>query len=83
MMRLTHFTLVDKTLDHQVVFLRMGGSASVYVSCNCLEYKKPSSSGSNSHLYMGTSGSLDEARELYNNPDNHNKTFSEEDRAKW
>lgn len=79
--RLTHTTLRDATLLHQVVFIRPQGTSDVMVSCNCRAYTI--SAGGVSHKYMGSSTNLDRARQLYNNPHNHDKPFTAEWRAKW
>lgn len=70
---------------HEVVFSLKKGK--VHVSCAC-RTRPPTTEngkdGSRSHVSMGESKSLDESRELYNNPDNHWAPFDpEKDNAKW
>lgn len=79
-MHLSHQTLIDPTLDHQVIFYHKGNTTLVQVSCNCLAYQRQ---GGLAHHPMGATDSLEESRELYNNPENHIKPFREEDKAKW
>lgn len=71
------YTLVDRSLTHQVVFLKERIGQQVYVTCNCL-MNLPAS-----RRRMGYSTDLDAARTLYDNPANHAKPFGPGDRAKW
>lgn len=82
-MQLSHVTLVDPTLPHQVIFYVTSNSKmQIQVSCNCLTYRHPEN-GTLVHESMGGSHDLDTARELYNNPRNHELPFGQEDFAKW
>ena len=72
-MRLTHQTLKDSTLRHQVIFEWFGGPVSV--NCNCRKKK-------------GWSGdptkNLAESRGIYNNPEFHVEPFDiPEDLGQW
>lgn len=80
-MRPRRFTLRNGKLDHQVVFYLPAGSSRVHVTCNCLCWIGPD--GIEHRTPMGESTDLAKSRELYNNPDNHHKTFTEKDKAKW
>ena len=79
-MRLPYQTLVDRSLDHQVIFFCIG--TRVYISCNC-RISADSSLNIVQAQPMGESNDLETAREFYNNPVNHAKDFTEEDKAKW
>lgn len=69
-LRLKKVTLVDKTLPHQVSFLKRGDR--VYVSCVCR--RRP----------MGETRTLEESRCLYNDPRYHQKPFDPAvDGARW
>lgn len=76
-LKLTHFTLSDPTLTHQVVIFFSGSH--IFISCNCRKIKK----NNISHHPIGPTSDLKESRELYNNPKNHWKPFSKEDEAVW
>lgn len=83
-LRLSHMTLVDETLTHQVRFSSAYGSQ-VQVSCNCRKtVGKHEKAGKLIYDPIGLSRNIDESRQLYNDPDNHWAPFdSEVDRAKW
>lgn len=77
---LPYQTEVDPTLDHQVKLLQ-NGSGYPSVSCNCLRHKVgPRQYGFKS---MGISPDIATSRALYNDPTNHDKPFTKEDRARW
>lgn len=70
----------DPSLDHQVVFLETNNNT--FVSCNCLlETRGPHKV--QAHAPIGESHDIEKARFLYNNPDNHRKSFFPKDQAKW
>lgn len=78
-MKLSHQTLRDETLTHQVVFIASSHKfLNIQVSCNCLYIKA-------THKYdtMGATRNLEESRQLYNDPSNHRAPFTEADKAKW
>lgn len=78
-MQLPYQTYRDATLPHQVVlFIK---NETLHVSCNCLTSKEKGERAY--HSSMGRAVTLDNSRELYNNPKNHLKTFTKEDEAKW
>lgn len=79
-MKLPYQTLRDSSLPHQVVFFTPGGTSRVLVSCNCR-----SAFNKKGHYYdpIGPVMTLEESRKLYNNPANHHKPFTEEDKATW
>lgn len=80
-MRPPYITLRDPDLTHQLVIFTPGGSSSIAVSCNCRG--EESKFGKENYSPMGYSQNLDETRELYNNPKNHLRPFTDEDKVKW
>lgn len=76
-MKLSHVTLKDPTLPHQVVFFFSGVSGIPCISCNCR--RKPDGS----HSSMGRGPNIEAARALYNDPVNHRISFNRGDEAKW
>lgn len=82
MMKLDHVTLQDDTLTHQVRFVTRGNT--VCVSCNCrLTTGDHSKAGKAFHEPITSVRDLDEARRLFNDPENHWAKFGDEDHAKW
>lgn len=77
---LDHYTDTDPSLTHQVIFGLIRGKT--VVSCNCRARFNPVWKNRTAS-WMGETHNLDEARELYNNPENHFQPFSREDEAKW
>ena len=70
---------------HQV-FFRNSKSGHSLVGCVCRVVRGTSKyvvDFSRSLSPIGEHKGLDEARELYNDPDNHFAPFTEADRAKW
>lgn len=81
-MRLSHVTLRDPTLPHQVVFsVGSSSTAGVHISCNCRAVVNHQ--GNVTYDTIGPTKDLDESRRLYNDPVNHRKPFSKEDEALW
>jgi hypothetical protein len=79
--QLPYVTLRDETLPHQVVFLIM--NCTTMVSCNCLAIKNINKDLT-SHDPIGPAPTTADARELYDNPNNHRgPKFTDLDRAKW
>lgn len=80
MLQLSHATLRDESLPHQVVIFCNTGT--IHVSCNC---RKTGAGYNDLQHYesMGVTESIEESRRLYNDPANHRVPFSEEDVAKW
>lgn len=78
MLQLSRVTLQDDTLVHQVRFFYSYGMQTV--SCNCLgQWLR----GKMVYFPMGETKSLEQSRELYNDPENHNAPFGDKDKAKW
>jgi hypothetical protein len=81
-MELPYQTVQDSTLTHQVRFSTTRNV--VTVSCNCRMHPGAhAKAGKLNASPMGTSKSINESRELYNNPSNHWAPFTTEDEAKW
>lgn len=68
------YTLKDETLEHQVVLYTLTVGMDVQVSCNCLRQEN------HRYISIGSTHSLDETRDLYNNPENHDKPFKDSDK---
>lgn len=82
-LRLSHITLRDPTLPHQVVFQNPSGSNDIVVSCNCRQKYKTGVPGVVAYDPIGVANDIVEARILYNDPANHWTPFTEEYVAKW
>lgn len=81
MMQLSHVTLADDSLTHQVRFTTYHGG--LYVSCNCRRTIVNETFQKLHTEAIGRYRDLDEARKLYNDPANHWKPFSKEDESRW
>lgn len=81
-MQPSHTTLRDETLTHQVILTTPNHTT--VISCNCRIVRTSHLKGSRPHyLPIGPTRSIEESRELYNDPENHFAPFTEADRAKW
>lgn len=80
--KLKYQTIANPDLIHQVHFTTSDNRT--YVSCNCRRTPgEHSKAGKLTYKHIGESRGLDEARALYNNPENHFAPFGKEDEAKW
>lgn len=81
-MTLDHYTERDDTLIHQVRFVTR--VQKIYVSCICRsrtgDHEK---AGKLFQEPIGSTKNLAEARDLYNDPENHWAPFTNDDKAKW
>lgn len=80
-MQLSHVTLRDPDLPHQVVLYNESGNGHTNVSCNCRAIHL--ANGEVHYDSMGRTLNIEMSRVLYNDPANHRISFTEEDKAKW